>query len=529
MKKNISLIFFIFFVTPVILSNGLEKPVLDNLSYFGNVRWVRVIDVPVMRIPLNSELSFDFSHGITSANLYKFLVEEEFSYSNSSARENSFRSTLVYSSESLVEALSGEQLNNIERNLFQMDCFVSDDGVLQTYVPRKSPLLLDKNTQWFRAWMTKVRQTGDVVVRLPSFLDERGSHLMVYDERETKFFSVESFGRMASYRIGFMSETGSRNERADGPSKNRPYDGCPYYNDVFSFDIISYGNVNDTLVLMSDRYSHVFASFESLVKVGGNEYTNTPDLPLVMYESPSKSNLKMELKDGSFYRVLDKQDKYNFVDDEYGLWFLIETEDGETGWVWSWDISGYVELSPSVRSHASTYTSEKYSVRDLERMRRYDSKVYHFHKGMVLMDGTKLLRMPAESSDVLEVLSKNCDLEILGVYPIFNDEVKQETIWCKVMTFAGIIPNVGWITGDRIDGLTFFLLATLNDSQVRLRTKPSLDCEVWALLDAGYQVRIKDKSAKPQTIDGESWYWYKVESKGYPDGWVYGKYLDIVE
>ena len=71
--------------------------------------------------------------------------------------------------------------------------------------------------------------------------------------------------------------------------------------------------------------------------------------------------------------------------------------------------------------------------------------------------------------------------------------------------------------------------ATLNDSQVRLRTKPNLDCDVWALLDSGYQVKIKDKSTEPQTIDGESWYWYKVESKGYPDGWIYGKYLDIKE
>lgn len=60
--------------------------------------------------------------------------------------------------------------------------------------------------------------------------------------------------------------------------------------------------------------------------------------------------------------------------------------------------------------------------------------------------------------------------------------------------------------------------ATLNDSQVRLRTRPNLDCDVWALLDAGYQVKIKDKSDEPQTIDGESWYWYKVESEGYPDG-----------
>jgi hypothetical protein len=30
-------------------------------------------------------------------------------------------------------------------------------------------------------------------------------------------------------------------------------------------------------------------------------------------------------------------------------------------------------------------------------------------------------------------------------------------------------------------------------------------------------------------IDGESWYWYRVDAENLPDGWVYGKYLDIEE
>lgn len=49
------------------------------------------------------------------------------------------------------------------------------------------------------------------------------------------------------------------------------------------------------------------------------------------------------------------------------------------------------------------------------------------------------------------------------------------------------------------------------------------------LLNKGDTVKIKDKSEEPFTIDGESWYWYKVETDDYPDGWVYGKYLDIEE
>jgi hypothetical protein len=56
-----------------------------------------------------------------------------------------------------------------------------------------------------------------------------------------------------------------------------------------------------------------------------------------------------------------------------------------------------------------------------------------------------------------------------------------------------------------------------------------LTCDTWALLDKGLPVKIKDKSSEPMEIDGESWYWYKVESENLPDGWVYGKYLDIEE
>lgn len=69
--------------------------------------------------------------------------------------------------------------------------------------------------------------------------------------------------------------------------------------------------------------------------------------------------------------------------------------------------------------------------------------------------------------------------------------------------------------------------AVINDSNVRLRVKPNLTCDTWALLDKGLPVKIKDKSKEKFEIDGESYYWYKVDNPNYPDGWVYGKYLDI--
>jgi len=46
-------------------------------------------------------------------------------------------------------------------------------------------------------------------------------------------------------------------------------------------------------------------------------------------------------------------------------------------------------------------------------------------------------------------------------------------------------------------------------------------------LNTGDRVVIKDKTDEKFTIDGESWCWYKVEFEGYPDGWVYGKYVDV--
>lgn len=69
--------------------------------------------------------------------------------------------------------------------------------------------------------------------------------------------------------------------------------------------------------------------------------------------------------------------------------------------------------------------------------------------------------------------------------------------------------------------------ATVNDFRVRLRNEPNLNCETLSYFYPGDKVKILDQTDEPYEIDGESWYWYKVESGTYPVGWVYGKYLDI--
>lgn len=70
--------------------------------------------------------------------------------------------------------------------------------------------------------------------------------------------------------------------------------------------------------------------------------------------------------------------------------------------------------------------------------------------------------------------------------------------------------------------------AELNDSKVRVRTEPNLSCDIWGYVNKNDLVIIKDKSADKFEIDGQSYYWYKVESEYLPDGWVYGKYLNKI-
>ena len=70
--------------------------------------------------------------------------------------------------------------------------------------------------------------------------------------------------------------------------------------------------------------------------------------------------------------------------------------------------------------------------------------------------------------------------------------------------------------------------AELNDTRVRVRTEPNLSCDTWGYVNKNDLVIIKDKSSDKFEIDGEAWYWYKIESEYLPDGWVYGKYLNKI-
>ena len=69
--------------------------------------------------------------------------------------------------------------------------------------------------------------------------------------------------------------------------------------------------------------------------------------------------------------------------------------------------------------------------------------------------------------------------------------------------------------------------ATINNFKVRLCSEPNINSQTLSFFYEGNKVKIIDQTEGQYEIDGESWYWYKVESGTYPIGWVYGKYLDI--
>ena len=69
----------------------------------------------------------------------------------------------------------------------------------------------------------------------------------------------------------------------------------------------------------------------------------------------------------------------------------------------------------------------------------------------------------------------------------------------------------------------------INDTRVRLRSKPNLNSEVLGFFNRGDKLKVVDWSNEKQKIGEMEAYWYKVESENSPDGWVYGKYVDIVE
>lgn len=174
--------------------------------------------------------------------------------------------------------------------------------------------------------------------------------------------------------------------------------------------------------------------------------------------------------------------------------------------------------------------------------------VYHDVYGMTIIqenqnfifylkDGKLLCNFDAHSFFTENIITNNDNKIMLDLYEfIFGEKIVMDHLsvnWVSEyeIILSGEIQN--WPNSEliRISGPAKIPIknAVLNDSNVRLRVKPNLNCDTWTKLSKGTKVKVKDKSSEEYEINGEKWYWYKVDIENLPDGWVYGKYLDIEE
>jgi len=63
---------------------------------------------------------------------------------------------------------------------------------------------------------------------------------------------------------------------------------------------------------------------------------------------------------------------------------------------------------------------------------------------------------------------------------------------------------------------------------LRVRKQPKMESDVVAHLRNSYIAEIISKSSYPETIEGETNYWYEISADGLR-GWVFGSYLDFYD
>jgi hypothetical protein len=71
--------------------------------------------------------------------------------------------------------------------------------------------------------------------------------------------------------------------------------------------------------------------------------------------------------------------------------------------------------------------------------------------------------------------------------------------------------------------------AVINADGVGFRVKPSLESNIWLLLNEDHEVEILGRSSEKQKIGNVEAYWYEVRYTAdfLIDGWVFGTYLDF--
>jgi hypothetical protein len=71
--------------------------------------------------------------------------------------------------------------------------------------------------------------------------------------------------------------------------------------------------------------------------------------------------------------------------------------------------------------------------------------------------------------------------------------------------------------------------AVINNTGVRLRTRPNLSSDTWTYLNTGDAIKILDRSPEKMKIGDMEDYWYRIRLDKRPEGWVYGAYVDILD
>jgi hypothetical protein len=70
-------------------------------------------------------------------------------------------------------------------------------------------------------------------------------------------------------------------------------------------------------------------------------------------------------------------------------------------------------------------------------------------------------------------------------------------------------------------------IVTANNINVRVRKEGNTTSDILTYLNNGDLIQLLDISEKRDTIEGRSYYWYKVKLKNELIGWVFGVYIDI--
>jgi hypothetical protein len=102
---------------------------------------------------------------------------------------------------------------------------------------------------------------------------------------------------------------------------------------------------------------------------------------------------------------------------------------------------------------------------------------------------------------------------------------------CKKHEAAAVIVDEKAVKSEESSEYTneFIPDALINDSNVRLRLEPDLNCEVITLLDTGTMLKVIGQSGWARVINEKGKIWFQVVLENGLEGWVYGDYVSFFE